>query len=178
MFCSCCIIGNIIFTARNSNCGKVMFSQAYVIPSAHGGGLPGGRVCLGGLPRGVRIQGASASGDPHRAGVGQPPPPIGDYGIRSTSGRYASYWNAFLWYVRFVFYLPSYDCSEVQPRHSAPLEEVVTSCKKHGVCLKGIISTPMTYEGTLLETVNMQLRLDPETIISFLIKLTNFISQS
>ena len=63
-------------TARNSSCGKVMFSQAYVIPSVHGGGLPGG-VC---------IQGYWAD----------PPPQIGYYGVRSTSGRYASYWNAFL----------------------------------------------------------------------------------
>ena len=42
----------------------------------------------------VRRRG-SASG-----GLGRPPwmqtPPIGRYGIRSTSGRYASYWNAFL----------------------------------------------------------------------------------
>ena len=29
-------------------------------------------------------------------GVGQTPPPIRYYGIRSTSGWYASYWNAFL----------------------------------------------------------------------------------
>ena len=28
----------IIFTARNSSCGKVMFSQAWVIYSVHGGG--------------------------------------------------------------------------------------------------------------------------------------------
>ena len=148
--------------------------MSFLLPT--GGGLPRGRaawgVCLGEpASRGALHLGVLIGG-------GSPPPPIGDYGIRSTSGRYASYWYAFLCYVRFVFYLPSYDCSEVQPRHSAPLEEVVTSCKKHGVCLKGIISTPMTYEGTLLETVNMQLRLDPKTIISFLIKLTNFISQS
>ena len=71
VFCSCCIIGNIIFTARNSKCGKVMFSQAYVIPSAHRGGgvLPRGE----GLPRGVRIQGGSASGGLHRGG-GSPLP--------------------------------------------------------------------------------------------------------
>ena len=32
-----------IFTARNSSCGKVMFSQAFVIPSVHReGGLHGG----------------------------------------------------------------------------------------------------------------------------------------
>ena len=32
-----------------------------------------------------------------QGGVGRPPP-IGYYGIRSTSGRYASYWNVFLSY--------------------------------------------------------------------------------
>ena len=43
-------------TARNSSCGKVMFSQVCVIPSVHGGW----GVCLGGiLPRrsGVCIRG-------------------------------------------------------------------------------------------------------------------------
>ena len=44
-----------------------------------GGGLHAGR--------GVRIQGAGDWADP---------PPIGYYGVRSTSGRYESYWNAFL----------------------------------------------------------------------------------
>ena len=37
----------------------------------------------------------SALGGLHPGGIGQTPP-IGYYGIRSTSGRYASYWNAFL----------------------------------------------------------------------------------
>ena len=151
--------------------------MSFLLPTGglpRGEGLPGG-----GLPRGVRIQGelciwGSASGG---GGWAAPSPnrrlwdTVNEWAVRILL-------NAFLCYVRFVFYLPSYYCSEVQPRHSAPLEEVVTSCKKHGVCLKGIISTPMTYEGTLLETVNIQLRLDPKTIISFLIKLTNFISQS
>ena len=35
-----------LVTARNSSCGKVMFSQACVIPSVYGG------VCLGGSARG------------------------------------------------------------------------------------------------------------------------------
>ena len=30
--------GSPSFTIRNSTCGKVMFSQACVIPSVHGGG--------------------------------------------------------------------------------------------------------------------------------------------
>ena len=38
-------------------------------------------------------------------GVGQTPPPpryMGYYGIRSTSERYASYWNAFLVNVKII----------------------------------------------------------------------------
>ena len=82
-----------IFPPHKQSCGKVMFSQ--VCLSVHGGGadllshilsgggyiwyqvLPGGWVCPGG---------------------GYSPP--GYYGIRSTSGRYASYWNAFLFIVK------------------------------------------------------------------------------
>ena len=64
---------------------KVMFSQVFVCPrggvSASGGLHPGGGgVCIGG----VCIQG------------GWPDPTMGYYGIRATSGMYASYWNAFL----------------------------------------------------------------------------------
>ena len=36
--------------------------------------------------------------------AGTPPPPV-HAGIRSTSGRYASYWNAFLWTVCILPYL-------------------------------------------------------------------------
>ena len=36
----------------------------------------------------------------YHPGSGIPPPPEADSGIRSTSGRYTSYWNAFLlWYI-------------------------------------------------------------------------------
>ena len=63
-----------------------MFSQVCVIPSVHGGkGLP-----EGGLHPVGSAWGGSASG-----GVGQTPQ-IRYYGIWSTSGWYASYWNAFL----------------------------------------------------------------------------------
>ena len=58
----------------------------------NGGGLhPGG---LGRLPPRRQTWGSASGG-----GVRQIPPPpiyIGYYGIWSTSGRYASYWNAFL----------------------------------------------------------------------------------
>ena len=59
----------------------------------------GGVFASGGLPRGW----GSASGGLHPEGmiciwgVGRPPP-IRYYGIRSTRGRYASYWNAFLFF--------------------------------------------------------------------------------
>ena len=79
-----------IFTARKV-WGKVTFSQACVIPSVHGegGGLhPGG--CL---DPGVPNPGGSAS---RGLGGWADPPPIGYYRIWSMSGRYASYWNAFL----------------------------------------------------------------------------------
>ena len=39
----------------------------------------------------------------HTGGIGQTTtPPKGYYGIRSTSGRYASYWNAFLFFIFLV----------------------------------------------------------------------------
>ena len=85
-------------TARNSSCRKVMFSQTYVIPSVHGeGGLPGGVCIQGRLPGGeFCIQGVPRMTGVCIQGVGQTPPQILYYGIRSTSGRYASYSNAFL----------------------------------------------------------------------------------
>ena len=47
--------------------------------------------------------------DPPRSrrppGAGNPPPREADCSIRSTSGRYASYWNAFL-FVLNLFYIP------------------------------------------------------------------------
>ena len=70
-------------TARKSSGGKVMFSQACVVPSVHRWGVRWQGICIG-------------EGGLHPWGLGRPPPPIGYYGIRSTSGRYASYWNAFL----------------------------------------------------------------------------------
>ena len=60
----------------------------------------GGRGCL---HRGVYFRGGgSASRGLHPEGMiciwGGGPPPIRYYGIRSTRGRYASYWNAFLFF--------------------------------------------------------------------------------
>ena len=77
----------LIFTARKRSCGKIMFSQEYVSHSVHGG--------RGGLP----YHNAKGQADPFPS-IGRtlsplrqadlPPPP------RSTGGRYASYWNAYL----------------------------------------------------------------------------------
>ena len=54
------------------------------------GGSASGGFCMWGVlhPGGGSVSGGSASG-----GLGRPPR---YHGIRSTSGRYASYWNAFL----------------------------------------------------------------------------------
>ena len=70
--------------------GKVMFSQVSVILST------GGSASRGDLHPGTCIQGGSASmvGVSSSMGVGQTP--LSYCGIRSTSGQYTSYWNAFL----------------------------------------------------------------------------------
>ena len=79
--------GNVFTSVCHSSC-----PQEGGLPRAGGGSAsrvslhPGG-VCLGeSAYRGVCIQ----------RGVGQTPSPIRYYGIQSTSGRYTSYWNAFL----------------------------------------------------------------------------------
>ena len=68
----------------NWHCGKVIFSHASVSHSVHGGRRVwrGGACMVGGMRgRGVCV-----------ACI----PPARYYEIRSMSGRYASYWNAFL----------------------------------------------------------------------------------
>ena len=67
--------------------GKVIFSQACGIPSVHRGGGVGFPACITGhITRGVL----------HPGGLGRSPPIHGILWDRSTSGQYASYWNAFL----------------------------------------------------------------------------------
>ena len=81
-----------IVIARNSSCGKVMFSQAFVIPSVHregcipacngvgcipayngaGGvclGVSSGGVCPGGLPRYLLPQAATEASGAHPTGM-------------------------------------------------------------------------------------------------------------
>ena len=140
-----------IITAHNSRCGKVTFSQACVIPSVHreGVGIPAcitghmtkGSASRGVLhPRGVCIQEGFASkrglhpgvevciggGGLHPEGVGRTPPPPVYYRIQSTSGRYASYWNAFLFLQLlgktmftevYCKLLHSLNCSEIRRQH-------------------------------------------------------------
>ena len=74
---------------------KVMFLQASVILSTGGGGVHAGQCMLGYHPP-PREQTPLGADTPQE----QTPPPEADSGIRSTSGRYASYWNAFL-FVKF-----------------------------------------------------------------------------
>ena len=85
----------IIFTARNSSCGKVMFSQACVIPSVHKkGGISqhatrqGGCVSQHAIGKGVFSQGVSTA----------PSPPRDGHWCR----QYASYWNTFLFCLKLV----------------------------------------------------------------------------
>ena len=75
-----------------SSCRKIMFSQACVIPSVQRvGGICLHGVCIqGGLPMGS----ASSAG-----GWGGQTPQSDTTGYGSTSRRYASYWNAFLFLV-------------------------------------------------------------------------------
>ena len=120
-----------LFTVRNSSCGKVMFSQACVKNSVHGGGGGGGVHPLDRHPLGRYPSGQTPLGQtppprqtPSWANTPLPPPPVDPPGqtppgqthplcrhpqadtsgvdthspLRDghCSGRYASYWNAFL----------------------------------------------------------------------------------
>ena len=78
----------MIFTARKRSLGQGNVFTC-VCHSVRGG-LHSGR---GPPPTGICIQGGT---------VGQTPPGIWDTRIWSTSGRYASHWNAFLFVVCFV----------------------------------------------------------------------------
>ena len=75
--------------------GKVIFSETCVKNSVDGGGLP---QCMLGYPPGSRHplsrQPPGAGTPPHRSRA--------CWEIRSTSGRYASYWNAFLFKIIFL----------------------------------------------------------------------------
>ncbi|XP_060608659.1 isocitrate dehydrogenase [NAD] subunit beta, mitochondrial-like [Ruditapes philippinarum] len=53
-----------------------------------------------------------------------------------------------------------YFLSEVHSSQSASYETVLESFKRNGVGLKGIISSPHTFKGTELQTLNMKIRRD------------------
>ena len=78
-----CIINfvtfSFIFTGRNEVVAKVIFLHLSVILFTGGGSAS----MHAGIPT-------------PPLGPGRPPPREADSRIRSTSGRYASYWNAFL----------------------------------------------------------------------------------
>ena len=111
----------VVFTARKRSCGKVMFLHLSVSHSVHRGALhPGGLHPRGLLPGFVCIQGdlhpeagSASTGSLHPGGSASrrvwadPPPPIGYHRIRSTSGRYASYWNAFLFSLYLYLFMYS-----------------------------------------------------------------------
>ena len=85
-----------------------MFLLAYVILFTGGEGSASRWVCIqgglhnrGGLHQGDVEQTPGAAyrrGVCIRRGLGRPTKIMRCYGIRSTSGRYASYWNAFLFF--------------------------------------------------------------------------------
>merc|ERR1712004_105906 len=50
--------------------------------------------------------------------------------------------------------------SEVLPDRSATVEEVTWAMRRNRTCLKGIIATPLHFEGGILETLNMKIRRD------------------
>ena len=122
-----------MFTGRNEVVAKVMFLQVSVIHSVHRGVCLS--ACWDTTPRTRQTpprtrQTSPDQADPprpgrppspdqadHPPGPGRPPrtrqtpqtrqtpPPEADSSIRSTSGRYASYWNAFLFIVHSQFFL-------------------------------------------------------------------------
>ena len=108
-----------IFTVRNSSCGKVMFSQTCVKNSVHGEGgcLPKGMLGYTHPPRADTPSRQTPLGQtppsrwtpPLSRPPGRHPPALWDARIRSTSGRYASYWNAFLFYILLHLLLNLYN---------------------------------------------------------------------
>ena len=101
---------SFLFTARNSSCRKVMFSQACAIPFVHGGvGFPAcitdhmtREVCI---PGGLHPVWVCIGGGVVCIQVGLSRPHLGYYGIRSKNRQYASYWNAFLFFTILIFFI-------------------------------------------------------------------------
>ena len=109
------LLGNIkilnLVTGRNEVVAKVMFLQVSVCPRG-GGGRVSASVHAG-MPDPPLHQAhpppdqapPQDQADPPR--TRQTPPPEADSSIRSTSGRYAFYWNAFLFSLPLLIYTDS-----------------------------------------------------------------------
>ena len=48
--------------------------------------------------------------------------------------------------------------SEVQSNLSVTPKEVYDSCMKNRICINGVISTPVNFKGSILQTLNMKIR--------------------
>ena len=106
------LMNHIVYYRPQRSWAKVMFLQASVILLTGGGCLP---QCMLGHPpeQTPPVEADPPEQTPPRnrhptqadtllpPGADTPPPPEADSSIRSTSGRYASYWNAFLFGVLF-----------------------------------------------------------------------------
>ena len=99
------LMNHIVYYRPQRSWAKVMFLQASVILLTGGGCLP---QCMLGHPpsRHPPWKQTPPEQTPHPSRHPPPPrsrhpPPEADSSIRSTSGRYASYWNAFLFWVLF-----------------------------------------------------------------------------
>ena len=109
----------IFFTASKRSCGKAMFSHLSVILSTMGVCIPGctwagllwwkgmcgeGGMVKGGVVKGVMKKGCGNRGVVNGMSKGCTPPRE-TTGDGQHSGRYASYWNAFLLLHAFSTYL-------------------------------------------------------------------------
>ena len=112
-----CQSPNLYLPPANEVWGKVIFSVACVKNSVYGvGGLP---QCMLGYP---------PTRHPQGPGQGTPPPSSVCWEIRSTSGRYASYWNAIL-FCRIV--QEAVECLNTLQSNAAVLEKVKQERRLH-----------------------------------------------
>ena len=148
-----------IFTGRNEVVAKVMFLLVSVIVFTGGGSTS----VHAGIP--ARI-----------------PPPEADSGIRSMSGRYASYWNAFLLHGGFVIrqfsgHLFDQACStgeKLQPSNLSSLHDVLRRKVWQCSCIKASLHvrlpcpclSPSKFNIVPMETDRLIGRLDTENILS------------
>ena len=130
----------LIVTARKRSLGQGnVFTQVCVLFCSQGVGFP---ACITGhMTIRVRIQGVSASrGRGLHPEVGRTPQPK-YYGIQSTGGRYASYWNAFLFTI--YFHSKLYKNAKLamvyitgKLDYWTDLQEKSTACLCHLLCLQ------------------------------------------